>query len=167
VARAQGDVARAAALFDEALGLYRERGDRQGVATELRNLGGVARTRGDDARAAALFEESLALCQEMGNRLGIATTLEGIAGVAAGQRRSERVARLLGAAAALRATLGASPSPSDQAEQAATSAEVRAALGDDIFDAAWEAGRGLALEAAIAEALATADEIAAEASQSA
>jgi predicted ATPase/DNA-binding XRE family transcriptional regulator len=62
----QGDLARAAELFEEALALYRELGDEAGVAAVLVELGQVVRTQGDHDRAAELSEESL----ELGRRLG-------------------------------------------------------------------------------------------------
>ena len=62
----QGDLARAAELFEEALALYRELGDDGGVSGVLAELGQVVRAQGDHDRAEALSEESL----ELGRRLG-------------------------------------------------------------------------------------------------
>ena len=62
----QGDLARAAELFEEALAHYRELGDEGGAAAVLVELGQVVRAQGDHERAAALSEESL----ELGRRLG-------------------------------------------------------------------------------------------------
>ena len=62
----QGDLARAAELFEEALALYRGLGDESCVAAVLAELGQVARAQGDHDRAAALSEEGL----DLGRRLG-------------------------------------------------------------------------------------------------
>ncbi|CAA9429872.1 hypothetical protein AVDCRST_MAG82-2030 [uncultured Rubrobacteraceae bacterium] len=62
----QGELARAAELFEEALALYRELGDDSGAADVLAELGQVARAQGDHDRAAALSEEGL----NLGRRLG-------------------------------------------------------------------------------------------------
>ena len=63
----QGDLARAAELFEEALALYRELGDDSGVAGVLVELGQVVRAQGDHDRAAALSEESLELNRGLGD----------------------------------------------------------------------------------------------------
>jgi tetratricopeptide (TPR) repeat protein len=69
-----GDQQRAA-LMEESLALYREIGDRQGIALVLGNLGMAAWTRGEYERAVALSEESLALYRATGDRRGIARLL--------------------------------------------------------------------------------------------
>jgi predicted ATPase/DNA-binding XRE family transcriptional regulator len=55
----QGDLARAAEFFEEALALFRGLGDDGGIADVLVELGQVARAHGDHDRAAALSEEGL------------------------------------------------------------------------------------------------------------
>jgi non-specific serine/threonine protein kinase len=57
----QGDYERAIALLEEGLALYRELGDRRGVATSLVNLGFAALHLGDKERAALLRQEVEAL----------------------------------------------------------------------------------------------------------
>ena len=52
--------------------------------------------------------------------------------------------------------------PLERAAAQGDTAAVRAALGEDAFAAAREAGRALPPEEAVAEALAVADEVAAE-----
>jgi len=64
-----------------------------------------------------------------------------------------RVVWLLGAAAKLREPIGFPQVPIDQAETEALVAPVRAALGEEAWTAAFEAGWALSLEEAIAEAL--------------
>ncbi len=63
----QGDLARAAGLFEESLALYRGLEDDAGVAAVLVELGQVARAQGDHDRAAALSEESLDLGRTLGD----------------------------------------------------------------------------------------------------
>lgn len=63
----QGDLARAAELFEESLTLYRGLEDDAGVAAVLVELGQVARAQGDHDRAAALSEESLDLGRTLGD----------------------------------------------------------------------------------------------------
>jgi DNA-binding NarL/FixJ family response regulator len=68
-------------------------------------------------------------------------------------RQDERGVRLFGAAEALRAAIGAAE-PRGNARAEAALAPARAALGEEGFLAAWEAGRALPLADAVAEALA-------------
>jgi predicted ATPase/DNA-binding XRE family transcriptional regulator len=63
----QGDLARAAELFEESLALYRGLEDDSGVAAVLVELGQVARAQGEHDRAAALSEESLDLGHTLGD----------------------------------------------------------------------------------------------------
>jgi predicted ATPase/DNA-binding XRE family transcriptional regulator len=71
----QGDHARAAQLFEEALALYRGLGDVGGIADVLVELGQVARAQGEHDRAAALSEEGLRLGRELGDSRVVAIAL--------------------------------------------------------------------------------------------
>jgi formate dehydrogenase major subunit len=82
--------------------------------------------------------------------------------VRAGRRSGETTARLAGAAAALREAIGV-PAPQAEGEgHRRALAAARCALEEPGFAAAHTAGRGLPVEQAIAEALALAEELAAE-----
>jgi predicted ATPase/DNA-binding CsgD family transcriptional regulator len=153
IAHAQGDFARATTCFDETLALFRELGSQEGVAQTLLELGRVAREQGDTTRMAEHFAESLALFQETKNLRDIAYCLEGLAGIAGASGRPERAARLLGAAEALRKSVGIPLPPVNHADYERDVAAVRAQLDEATFAAAWAAGGALSLEQAIAEAL--------------
>jgi tetratricopeptide (TPR) repeat protein len=116
--------------------------------------GHVAHDQGDQERALALYAESLTLYKRVGDRVGIAACLEGLSCVAFAQGQMERATRLSGAAAALRDEIGAPLPPADRPAYERAVAALHTALGDDAFEAYWEAGRALSLEQAIAEALA-------------
>jgi tetratricopeptide (TPR) repeat protein len=81
-----GEHARARTLLDEALMLYRQVGDEDGVAKCLNNLGALVwRSEGDLERATALFEESVALLKRLAeNRVGqgVAVPLSNLAQIA-------------------------------------------------------------------------------------
>jgi len=74
-ARMQGRHADASALYDQALAIYREIGDRHGEANTLRAMGETARMQGRHADAAALYDQALPLYREIGSRLGEANIL--------------------------------------------------------------------------------------------
>ncbi len=140
-------------LYEEGLASLRELGDRRGVATTLLNLGNVLRDQDALDQAAARYGESLSLHRELQDRLGVAHCLQGMAMVAGRRGDAGRSARLCGAAAALRAAIGAPHAPANRAAFERTTASARAALGDAAFTEAWAAGEALSLEEAIADAL--------------
>ena len=62
--------------------MFRERGDRTGVAWALNHQGDVARDQGDSAAARSLYEQSLATFRELGDRWGIAGSLADLGNLA-------------------------------------------------------------------------------------
>jgi len=149
----QGAHEQAAALYAESLALFHDLGDTRGVAVALTNLGGAVRLQGETERAAALYAESLALFRDLGDPRLVAWCLEGLVGVARARGAAERAARLGGAAAAVRAAIGAPLPPEDRLVLEHELDLARATLGEGLFAAAWTAGEALGLEEAIALAL--------------
>ena len=90
----QGEYDRAATLLQESLALFRELGDRQGIADSLNNLGLVAWHRSDYGRATAAHEEALALRRQLGDKRGIASSLGNLAIVTWHQGDYERARAL-------------------------------------------------------------------------
>jgi predicted ATPase/DNA-binding CsgD family transcriptional regulator len=70
-----GDHSRAAELNGEGLKLYRELGDKQGIAISLNALGHIALTKGDYTALRALYEESLSLLEVGGDTWHLAEAL--------------------------------------------------------------------------------------------
>jgi tetratricopeptide (TPR) repeat protein len=153
VALMQGDYERAKVLFEESLAIRRVLFDQQGIAFTLNDLGNVALAQGDYERAEALYEESLAIFQELGSQWGIANALKKFAKLAGVKGQRERAARLLGAAEALREAIGAPMHLPERSDYEQIVTELRSALGDEAFAVAWEEGRAMTLEQAIAYAL--------------
>lgn len=69
-------------FFRESLALYREAGDKRGIADALMGMGDVTRRRGAFAEAKAYFEETLALCQEIDDQTGVGQALARLANIA-------------------------------------------------------------------------------------
>jgi predicted ATPase/DNA-binding SARP family transcriptional activator/class 3 adenylate cyclase len=153
VALRRGDYTAARALLGESLVIQREHGDRHGMAWSLHDLGEVTWAQGDYRTARSLFMESLAVRHELGDKPGIVECLGGLAGVTATQDQPEWAARLLGAAAALRQAVGIPFPTYAQAEYDQGVAAARAALGDEVFAAAWAEGRAMTLDQAVAYAM--------------
>ena len=106
LAQQQGDTAQAEAFFDQALALFRELGDKRGIASELNSLGGMAQGRGEYSRAQALIEESLLLRREIGDKYGIAASLNNLGLVALNQADYTQAQILFEENIALRRELG-------------------------------------------------------------
>jgi predicted ATPase len=159
IAYAAGDATGATDRFEDALRRQRALGFTWGAVQSLRGLGDLARDRGDDGEALGRYRESLSLATDLGDRKYAADALAGIATIAAVRGQPERAARLLGAVEALRMLTGAAVFPADRAVAGRALAAIRAGLGNAAADAAQAAGRALALEEAVAEALALAIEL--------
>ena len=70
----------------ETLPLYRELGDRRGIAISLNAAGVNARALGDFARARSAFEECLSIWREVGDESSYVRTLSNLASLAASER---------------------------------------------------------------------------------
>src|SRR5262249_2904979 len=102
----------------------------------------------------ALFLESLAISRRLSDKLLIVTCLEGLARVAGRAGQAERALRLFAAAAAVREAIGfprraVHPGLDPDRHIAA----LREVLDPSMFDTAWEEGRAMTLEEAIAYAM--------------
>lgn len=153
VAFARREYDAAQAFVEEFLATAHELGNKLFIAHALDNLGRVAYARGDYAKAQTLRAESLELCRELGNRRGMAYSLEAFGLLAAATQQWERAARLFGAAEALREAIGVPLPPAERGEAEAQIGIIRDNMGGPSFDAAWQEGRTMDSESAIALAL--------------
>jgi predicted ATPase/DNA-binding CsgD family transcriptional regulator len=147
-----GDVEAAAPMLDEALAIHRHVGYRWGIARGLGQIAIAALAQGDHGRAAGLLSESFAIANEIGDPRLRQGAVMGLAGVALVQGDPAFAARLLGAIDAARAAAGTGR-PAHAIHRERIEAEIRTALGEPAFAAAYETGSSLSFDAAIAEAL--------------
>jgi predicted ATPase/DNA-binding CsgD family transcriptional regulator len=147
-----GEHESAQADLDDALDVFSALGDELRVATTLANLGTLAVARGRDADAARRYRECLGILRSLGARHNVAECLEGFAWLAARAGDPERAMRLAGAAATCREEQGAPAPPSSRRLVEDWIAGARATLGRSAAGA-WEGGRELSPEQAIALAL--------------
>lgn len=153
IARLRGDDAAAAARYEESLVIWRSLAEQERIAMVLHNLAPVVARLGDRPRALALFAESLSLSWELRNTHGTAICLIGIAGaISGGWATAIQAAQLLGAADALRASIGVQWEPADRAEYERSVRVVRGMLDDAAFEPAWTQGRALTLAEAVERA---------------
>jgi predicted ATPase/DNA-binding CsgD family transcriptional regulator len=146
----QEDHEQAARLCEESLSLRREMGDKGGSAHTLVMLGRVALSGHQYQQADTYYKDSLVLCQELGEKEGIALALEGLAGISGALGQARSAARLLGTAETLRDATDVALSPIDRAFNERTLANVRARLGEHVFQTERDEGRALTLEQALA-----------------
>jgi ATP/maltotriose-dependent transcriptional regulator MalT len=149
-----GDWARGEALSEEALDQSNILGDRFGTAINLYNLADCVHRRGDIGGAWNRYRESLGVTQELGERHLASRILDRIANLLASGDLPRPAAHLLGAAAAHRREIGDTLFPIEEEFVAETIATARAALSEQVFQAAWETGESLTFDQAVAEAMA-------------
>ena len=140
VARYQGDAERAVVLLTESLALSEGIGFREGIAWSVEQLGLLAAVDGDPA-AIGMLRRSLELHSELRDRWRMSSVFEDLAAIALAQGHPPQAARLLGAAEALRETIGTVIAPCERLQHNQTTKAVRAALGDEAFDAALRQGQ--------------------------
>jgi tetratricopeptide (TPR) repeat protein len=149
----EGNLGRATELNEEAVELYRKRGRRGLLQIALDNLGWAALIRGDHQKAEALHEESLVLCRELGDKLIGLESIEGFACAAGAGGAAERAARLLGAAEALREAAGYQQATRARSLREPYLAAARSQIDETAWTTAWEEGRSMTFEKAVAYAL--------------
>jgi len=151
-----GDVAPAEVAAAEALELWRSTGDRWGLSMVLHGLA-MARLGVQDLDAAAgYFREAIELLRDDGEPYFVTRSLEGLAITLVHLGEAERASRLFGAAEALRQGLGA-PLLAFEEERYRRTVEVLVPLlSQQKREQAWAEGRTMALEEAVAYALAPA-----------
>jgi predicted ATPase/transcriptional regulator with XRE-family HTH domain len=155
VARYEGRYEEAISYNERAEAIDRELGHAQDLAIVLHNLAQIARRQGDCVRAIALLKESLSIRNESGNKRGIIECLAALGGAAAEGGEYARAARLLGAADCLAEVTGFRLYPIDHAAYESGVESSRSHLGEAAFSEAWEEGRAMPLDKAIAHALDT------------
>jgi non-specific serine/threonine protein kinase len=154
VLRSQGEYARAMSLFEESLLLLRSVGARVGIVQPLVNLAIIALRQGNYEQAKPLLREGLRLSRDLGTTIGTAWCLFGLASSASAEGHSERAGRLYGVLNALNVPI----LPTLRVEYERDVGLARARLDEDTWQAAWEEGRVMSMEQAIAYALEDIDE---------
>jgi len=160
----QGQYDRATHLLEESLAVSRALKNAWYVGTVLGSLGWVALRQRDFPRMRALLGESIAVRMDLNDRGGIAWCLEKLAAAIVAQAQAtprvsrltgyQHAARLYGAAAALRAPLGSMIDLVDQPDYERSLMTLRAGLGKQAYEDAWDEGAAMPLRDIIHAALA-------------
>ncbi len=147
---AEGNASAAQMPIEESLAISKRLGFKFNVSLDLINLGTVAYYADDTEAAYRHFTESLTMSQEMSNKVNISCCLDGLAAVAAKRGNYEQSARLAGAADGLRESIGYRIELAEEIFREKYLAETRAALNPQDFTNAYETGRSLNFNEAIA-----------------
>jgi predicted ATPase len=153
LAISRGDYVTTQRLFEESQSLAQSLGDSISLSLATFELGRMDLRRQDTDAALKHFGDALRHASHAGYREGIARGLVGLAETVGTCKDAERAATLLGAAHAVRNTLGI---PMWQVETSAHDdlvKETRAQMGEK-YDQAWSRGARMTLDEAVAYALA-------------
>ncbi len=150
VARRQGRLEAAEAHLSAVLDMHRADGFQPGMAFVLAELGFVAELRGDVELARARHRESLEFARETGDPRAVALALEGLAGADALAGDHADAAVLLGAAAAIRDSVGSPLPVAERTDVDRITGAVRAVIGADEFSTAFQRGQGTSLDDCLA-----------------
>jgi len=159
LSRLDGDLSTAAALLEESLAIATQLDDHHCVTLSLLNLARLARDQGDHAGADVFYRRAMprtpAPDPDTDGRAGggggmpptvsTATWLEGLAAIAVADGRHERAALLLGAADALRQSIGTPLPAHEAADRNDAVAGCSAGLGQSRFRSAFAEGQVMSL----------------------
>ena len=152
-AQSEGDLDEATVRFQEALAIARQTGDMRSQTLCLSNLAQTTRRKGNFDQAAAFAREGLELGHRLGNREDMVYSLLALGGLAVERHQFAHATRLLGAAAAAADAFGIVLQPVEKSQFDHDVKTAHAALSDTPFTRAWDAGRALPLDEAVAKAL--------------
>jgi predicted ATPase len=150
IALHRGDLARAAAMHQETLLLDRERGDDYAVAISLAHLAWIDIRLGRLDDAAARITDSLRLSRAIEDNLATASTFVLMSRLLLARGDASASARILGAGTAFSEAVGVGMESEIHRLRDETVQQARAELGDEAFGAAFDAGRSLTPEQAVA-----------------
>jgi predicted ATPase/class 3 adenylate cyclase len=142
VAHGLGETDRARELYLESSVLALEGGNRLYAAIAFENLGVLAVGQGETRAAEEHFCEALRLFRAVSDQQGIVNCLAGLACIKLKKGEHEQAAALLGATSSVLEAHAALDCPDVEA----TVHSLRLALGDEMFDTMWLAGKAMRCE---------------------
>jgi tetratricopeptide (TPR) repeat protein len=150
----RGDYEQAYIVLQGALVSAQETGNRMSQLWLRVRLGYVALRAGKLVEAHDFFRETLLNFHKDGYTIGAVFALEGIATLLIATGRPEKAARLIGRADATREKIPDMRPVIEEADMYRNIAEILARIGPSSFEVAYDEGRALSLDEAVAYALA-------------
>ena len=148
-----GDLEQARALHEENLRDSLDQGDARITALSLDQLAQFLSDDGRADEALVMLQRSLRIRSELGDRPMLAENLGRLANLLAISGHVATAARLLSSSAALREQIGSTSTPNVAKRNEKTLAELRRRLGEKELAEAWDQGRALTIDEAVALAL--------------
>ena len=149
----RGEYEQSKLMLEESLEMDQKTGDRVGVAYRFGILGWCARLEGDYFKARSQYAAGLQLMNQSGNNDDIAGQLVRVGVLFGVQGNPEKFSLLLGLAEGLFPDILKTFVPFSRTETEQYIKTARAALGDEVYTAAYEAGKQMSLDEAVAYAL--------------
>ena len=153
VAQIQGDLERSVELYEESLSLWRIIGDEFSISPLLTGLGYVLLRQGKTERAAALFAEGLVLNKKIDNQIQILFCLAGFVTLAIARQKPKLAAQFLGMVEKFTTTAQRTPAYDSHYRPDDFIETTRAILGEEAYTSAYEAGKQMNVDEAVAYAL--------------
>ncbi|MCA1553562.1 MAG: tetratricopeptide repeat protein [Chloroflexi bacterium] len=150
---AQGDYKQSEAALTKAVSIFRELGGRVSIANVQRRLAYIAARQAKYEQSLRTFQACLSVYREANDRSNMTACVIGLARLATMQGQARKAATFLSTASALLGVGSANLSLIERLEREAALDSARAQLSEAEFNTAWEEGRALSLEQAIALAL--------------
>ena len=149
-----GDVREARALLEEAAAILRTIGDQYALSFVLNNLGSVAREEDNYALARASHAEALRTMRELGDPWWQAYFLDDVGRLCWKTGEPAAALHLVAAASAFREKISSPRTPQESEQLEAWLCQARQGLTEAARAEAWASGHAMALDDAVAEALA-------------
>jgi predicted ATPase/class 3 adenylate cyclase len=147
--RLVGDIETARSAGEEGLRIHEDLSDMFGVYGSLYAVGRAAAVQGDPEAARGYFLRALAMAEGLGDRTGMALSLDNLADLEISMNNPGRAMRLAGASQALKESIGGQ-APPELVDLLDARDRVRGSLTDDEVGRAWEQGKAMTLEDALA-----------------
>lgn len=153
VAKYKGHYVEARTQFTRLEALLSKTSDKHRLNVARSELAHIDRYEGHTEPAERLYFETIVEWQKLGHRAAVANQLECLAFIANARLQNKRAATMLGAAEILRETIKMSMTPVEQEEYNQQVGELRTRLDQKVLEAAWNSGRLMSMDQAIAFAL--------------
>jgi predicted ATPase/class 3 adenylate cyclase len=139
--------------FNIAMQTMQELGSKRNVLMIQSDLAHILRHEGKYPQAISAYHETIREWQRLGHRAAVAHQLESLAFIAKSLEQTEKSAQLLGAAEALRESIGIDMTPQEREEYEKEVADLKANMDEKAFSSHWAEGRSMTMEQAIELAL--------------
>ncbi|MBV9102943.1 MAG: tetratricopeptide repeat protein, partial [Candidatus Eremiobacteraeota bacterium] len=138
-----GRLEQAERLHQECYDVHRTLGSHGNAVLALINLGSVAHKRGDTRLALERYRDALRAIEQLPSKAALASLFENIAVTMVATHDTRRAVRILGAAQALRETVGSPRFPTEEPDYERTVVAARESLGSAVFDAERQIGASM------------------------